>query len=98
MTKSGVTQVSTSRSTKPAWAVERAGKAEACITRLSWPLPWKYRTENAKVLSNERCNSRYAGQVRLAVVSDLGADALCGFVKSSIAKSFVCSSRNGSPA
>jgi len=31
---------------------------------------------------NKRRNSRYAGRVRLAVVPDRGADALCGFVKS----------------
>ena len=34
---------------------------------------------------NDRRNSRYAGRVRLAVVSDRGADALCGFVKSVVA-------------
>lgn len=34
---------------------------------------------------NHRRNSRYAGRVRLAVVPDRGADALCGFVKSVVA-------------
>lgn len=34
---------------------------------------------------NNRRNSRYAGRVRLAVVPDRGADALCGFVKSAVA-------------
>ena len=34
---------------------------------------------------NNRRNSRYAGRVRLAVVPDRGADALCGFVKSVVA-------------
>jgi len=36
------------------------------------------------VLNNRR-NSRYAGRVRLAVVSDRSADALCGFIKSVVA-------------
>lgn len=34
---------------------------------------------------NKRRNSRYAGRVRLAVVPDRGADALCGFVKNVVA-------------
>jgi len=34
---------------------------------------------------NNRRNSRYAGRVRLAVVPDRSADALCGFVKSVVA-------------
>ena len=34
---------------------------------------------------NNRRNSRYAGRVRLAVVPDRSADALCGFVKNVVA-------------
>ena len=34
---------------------------------------------------DKRKGGRYAGRVRLAVVSDRGADALCGFVESAVA-------------
>jgi transposase-like protein len=40
--------------------------------------------ENDSAL-NKRRNGRYAGRVRLAVVSDRSADVLCGFIKSVVA-------------
>ena len=39
----------------------------------------RYRERDSAL--NERRNGRYAGRVRLAVVPDRGADALCGFIK-----------------
>ena len=43
----------------------------------------RYRERDSAL--NNRRNSRYAGRVRLVVVPDRGADALCGFIKSAVA-------------